>query len=146
VFRSGWMMKRLSVGLMAAVLAALVGCGPLKDELRGSELATGADAVLLADIQDDNRLTALTITVENLPPPDRIKAGLTTFVTGQRKDSATAWTRIGDLNDDADKRTGDLKGVTVPEMAFDFLVTAEPAPPPASPSEHIIFTARVKKG
>ncbi len=128
------------------VLASLLtGCGgPLRYQVASSPQAPGADAVIVADVQEAQDQTQLEVTVEHLPPADRVAPGSTAFVAWYRKDSKGVWSRVGSLTFDDDARSGSLKG-SVPETAFDFEITAEVETGPASPSAHIVFSQRVAK-
>lgn len=135
-------MKSVVRCVVALAVAIVAACGPMTYELRGTELVTGADAVLSADVKKDQNLTQVEFTAKNLPPPDRLKEGLTTYVLWQRRDDSAQWSRIGALNYDADRREGTMTA-TVPELAFDFEVTAEQNQFPESPSAEVVYAQRV---
>lgn len=123
----------------------LAACGgPLKYSIPSSPKAPGADAELVADVRDDQNQTQLEMEVTNLAPPDRIANDATSYVAWFRKSPETVWSRIGSVAYDADKRKGEFTG-TVPELAFDFEVTAETVDSAASPSGNVIFNQRVAK-
>jgi hypothetical protein len=135
------------VSLAAIVLAAAasVACGgPLTYQVQGSQVATGADAKVVADVDEAKHQTKLTVEAENLAPPDRISESAKVFVLWQRKNADAPWSRIGTLEYDADKRKGKFEG-TVPESSFDFEVSAEAEPNVASPSGKVVFDKRVAK-
>lgn len=135
-------MRSLSLFAAVAVVVAATGCGPLKYQVKGTPQATGADAVVTADVKKDQNFTVLEVKAVNLPPPDRVMAGSQHFVAWQRKNNDATWTRIGTLTYDADKRTGFLSA-TVPEQFFDFEITAEQQQGPASPSAEVVFFQKV---
>ncbi len=134
-------MKRLSL-LLTVLVLAIAACGPLKYELKGTALATGADAVITADVKKDQALTMLEIKATNLPPPDRVMAGSSVFVVWQRKDSGAQWTRVGVLTFAEDAREGTFMA-TVPELSFEVQITAEKEPSPASPGPDAVFFQKV---
>ncbi len=130
---------------LSVALAGFTACGPLKYEVRGTPAATGADAVVTAEIVAEQNLTKLNVMAANLPPPERIKEGATTFVVWQRASADAVWSRIGALDYSADSRKGELKDASVPVTAFDLEVTAEADAAGASPSGEVIFTQRVSQ-
>ncbi len=134
-------MKRLSL-LLTVLVLAIASCGPLKYELKGTALATGADALITADVKKDQALTMLEIKATNLPPPDRVMAGSSVFVVWQRKDSGAQWTRVGVLTYAEDPREGTFMA-TVPELSFEVQITAEKEPSPASPGPDAVFFQKV---
>lgn len=133
-------MKRLS--LLALLVLATAACGPLKYELKGTALATGADAVIVADVQKDQAMTLLEVKATDLPPPDRVMSGSLVFVVWQRKDSSAPWSRVGVLEYAEGSREGTFKA-TVPEVSFEVEVTAEREPAPASPGPDAVFFQKV---
>jgi len=137
------MMKIARLSLIGAL--AIVACGgPLKYQLASSPKAPGADAQLVADVKEDQKLTQLEVEITNLAPPSRINEGSTHFVAWQRKNDGASWSRIGDLQYDPASRKGKLSG-SVPETSFDFEVTAEKTESPVSPSADVVFSQRVAK-
>jgi hypothetical protein len=135
---NGSMASRLLIALvMGALLAAC--SGTLRYTPKGANKATGADALILADVDEGASMTKLEITVEFLPPPDRIEAGGTTFVVWARLNSSSPWQRVGGLAYDADNRKGELKGASVPMKQFELIVTAEKTPDSQSPSPGIVL-------
>lgn len=133
-------MKRLS--LLALFVLAISACGPLKYQLKGTALATGADAVIVADVQKEQAMTVLEVKATDLPPPDRVMSGSLVFVVWQRKDSAAPWTRVGVLEYAEGAREGTFKA-TVPEVAFEVQITAEREPAPVSPGPDAVFFQKV---
>lgn len=139
-------MKSLRYLALTLILTApLTACGgPLRYEVPSTAKAPGADAKIVADVQEDQHQTQLEVAVENLPPPGRIAEGSSTYVAWYRKDSHAVWARIGAIDFDMDARSGSLKG-SVPEAAFDLEITAEADLSPASPSAHVVFSQHISK-
>ncbi len=137
-------MRRFLVGSFAVVvLFALAGCGgPLKYKVASSRLAPGADADIVATINEAQNNTNVEIHVVNLPPPARVNPNAKFFVTWARKGDNGVWSRLGTLKFDEEKRTGELIG-TVPEQVFDIEVSAEADEGVASPSADVVFSQHV---
>ena len=135
-------MRLLTAAAALALIVASAACGPLKYQVKGTPQATGADAMVTADVKKDQNVSLVEIKAVNLPPPDRVMAGSQHFVAWQRKNSDTTWNRIGALAYDADKRTGFLE-VTVPEVLFELEITAEAQVSPASPSAEVVFFQKI---
>lgn len=130
-------------GCLAATVLVLVGCGgPLKYNVRSSNLAPGADAKVVAEVRKDLRQTLLEVEAENLPPPARISEGAKAYAVWYRKDASTQWVRIGNLDYDEGDREGKLQG-SVPELEFELEITAEEPSLPVSPSPSVVFAQRV---
>ena len=126
-------------------LPLLAACGgPLQYSVPSTPLAPGADAKIVADVSAEHGQTHLNVDIENLPPPARIDEKATRYMAWFRKDSDVAWSRIGGLTYDDGGRQGSLIG-SVPEVAFDFTVTAEAVESPASPSPDVVLAQRVGK-
>lgn len=124
---------------------AIVACGgPLKYQLASSSKAPGADAQIVADVKEEQKLTQLGVEITNLAPPNRINDGANFFIAWQRRNDEKAWARIGDLQYDPSSRKGMLNA-SVPETSFDFQVTAEKSETPASPSSDVVFSQRIAK-
>lgn len=141
---SGRSMHRLALSALCA-LALLAGCGgPLRYTVQGADKATGADVNIVADVDEGAAMTRLTIKAENLPPPDRIQGGGTTFVVWARKDGDAPWQRIGALQYDADDRVGELPEASVPLTAFELMITAEQKADAASPAPAVIASQLVQ--
>lgn len=137
-------MRRILVASFAvASLLALAGCGgPLKYKVASSRLAPGADADIVATINESQNNTNVEIHVVNLPPPARVNPNAKFFVTWARKGDNGVWSRLGTLKFDEEKRTGELIG-TVPEQVFDIEVSAEADEGVASPSADVVFSQHV---
>ena len=136
-------MRIASTVLAFALTLAACG-GPLKLALRGSELSPGSDAQVVAAIDDGRHVTDLEITATNLTPADRLLPSGKAYVVWQRKDDKTAWARAGALELENEGRNGKAK-LTVPETAFDMLVSVEADASVASPSGKTVFSQRVEK-
>src|SRR5262245_10838939 len=109
------MRQILGSGFVMAALLALAGCGgPLK-----YNLAPGADAEIIANVNESTNQTALEVHVKNLPPAGRVNPNAKAFVGWMRKSEKGTWSRIGSVQFNEEARTGQLMG-TVPEKAFDF--------------------------
>ncbi len=135
-------MKLTRLFAVVVVVAGLSACGPLKYEIKGTSLATGADAVITADVKKDQAMTMLEVNAENLPPPDRVMSGSSTFVVWQRKDSDASWSRIGKLIYEEEPRKGQLIA-TVPELSFELQITAEREDAPETPATDVVFFQKV---
>lgn len=128
-----------------AVASSAVACGgPLTYQVQASPMANGADAKVVAEVDEAKHQTKIALEAENLAPPERISDAGKVFVLWQRKGSDAAWSRIGTLDYDGDKRKGKFEG-TVPEAAFDFALSVEPGADVASPSGKTVFEKRVAK-
>jgi hypothetical protein len=124
--------------------ALLAGCGgPLRFAAKGTERAPGADAAIVAKVDEKASVTHLTITTEHLAPPDRLKDGGSKFVVWARKDDDAPWSRVGALTYDPETRKGDLAEASVPQTSFDLVITVEKEADPASPSPDVVFSQRV---
>jgi hypothetical protein len=135
-------MIRLITLTLVAVLS-LAACGPTKYTVQSTPIATGADADILAEAEKEQNFVRLNIKAHNLPPPDRIKEGLTHFVAWQRENADQKWVRVAALQYDDGNREASLAEVTVALLKFDLLITAEGAPDVDVPSDNIIFTQHV---
>lgn len=139
------MKKTLALPLLALILGTQIACGgALEYKVPSSAQAPGADAHIVADVNEDQSTTQLEIKVEHLAPPDRVNTAATAYVIWQRSSSSVVWSRVGALLYDADARSGTFQG-SVPEAAFDLTVTAEKTANVASPSANVVFSQRVAK-
>jgi hypothetical protein len=130
--------------LIFGFVVALAGCGgPLKQQIKGSQIAAGSDATITAKIDTSHSETQLNIEATNLPPPDRIDAGANNFVVWERKDPKGTWSRIGSLEYDAGGRSGKWQG-KAPETNFDMMITVEKEAGPASPSGKSVFETHIQ--
>ncbi len=130
--------------IVFALGISLTGCGgPTEYAVVGSARAAGADGTVeVEEIEGGNNL--VTLTLNHLPPPDRLGNGMTVYVLWVVGEGA-APTNAGRLEYDPDERTG--KGVaTTPLHAFEIKVTAEESVEVGSPSEIVVATQEVQRG
>ena len=132
---------RLALAFVVVVVAA--ACGPLHYQIQSSELATGADADIYADVKNDQGVTLLEIKATNLAQPARIKDGTANFVAWSRKDKEATWARVAALKYDEGARTGELLGVSVANTSFDLQITVEVNADAEAPSDGVLFAQRV---
>lgn len=131
--------------LAASLMLTLVACGgPLKYEVKGSQLSPGSDARVVADVDGERHVTNVEVEAKNLTPAERLLDGGKTYVIWARKGDDAQWSRLGALDLDGDGRTGKAK-MTVPETAFELEISAETAPNVAAPSGKVIFQQKVGK-
>ena len=139
------MRQILGPGFVMAALLALAGCGgPLKYNVASSRLAPGADAEIIANVNESTNQTALEVHVKNLPPAGRVNPNAKAFVGWARKSEKGTWSRIGSVQFNEEARTDQLMG-TVPEKAFDFEISAEADEGVQSPSADVVFSQSVGK-
>jgi hypothetical protein len=140
------MRRFVSSMLLGFVVVAMTACsGAVKFQVKGNQAtAAGADAVVVADIDQSNALTKLNFRGENLPPPSRIDKESNHFVLWARKDANSQWVRVGSLTYDPESRKGIFEG-TASEASFDLQLTTEKVPNPTSPSTKVVFEQRVQK-
>jgi hypothetical protein len=119
-----------------------LGCGTLKYVVPSSAVAPGADAKVIADVHEKQNQTLLEVQVKNLVPPARVSADAAAYVAWYRRDQNAAWSRIGALAYDDRSREGSLTG-SVPELAFYFQISAEPAGSPVAPSSIVMFSQHI---
>jgi hypothetical protein len=137
--------RSLAVAFALVVLSASSGCGgPLKYQLRGTQISPGADAKVVATVDEGHGKTDLEIDATNLAPPDRLIEDGKAFVVWARKDDKAQWQRLGALETDGDGRNAKGK-FTTPEIAFDLIISAEKEATAASPSGKTLFEQRVQK-
>jgi hypothetical protein len=135
------MRHTLRIGFLLLLLS---GCaGALKYDLRGSEVSPGSDAHAVAKIDTDRNLTALEFKASNLAPADRVLENGVAYLMWTRKDSSVPWSRLGALELADEGRSGSAQ-VSVPEVAFDLLVSVEASVTPASPSGKTVFQQRIQ--
>jgi len=137
-------MRRILAGsFVMAVLFAVAACGgPLKYKVASSRLAPGADAEIVATINESQNNTNVELHVVNLPPPGRVNPNAKAYIAWARKGDSGVWSRLGTVKFDEVKRTGELIG-TVPEQVFDIEVSAEADEGVASPSADVVFSQHV---
>jgi hypothetical protein len=139
------MRRILACGLVVAALAVLAGCGgPLKYNIQSSRLAPGADAEIIADVNESANQTAMEVHVKDLPPPERVNPNAKLYVAWWRKTQKGTWARVGNVTYNPDARTGEMIG-TIPEKEFDFEISAEADEGAQSPSADVVFSQHVEK-
>lgn len=121
---------------------ALAACGGFSYVVPSSQLAPGADATIEAKPDASTNQTLFKAVVSNLAPPARISADATVYVAWYRKNATAGWIRMGNLAYEESARGGQIIA-TVPEAAFDFILTAEATADNASPSLKTVFEQRV---
>jgi hypothetical protein len=120
---------------VAVTVLGLAACGSNEFVVTGTERAAGADGTItVEELEGGNVL--VNVNFENLPPPDRLGQGLTTYVVWFKPASAGP-AMAGALAYDADNRTGAMQA-TSPHATLEVIVSAEKALNAASPSEFIV--------
>lgn len=128
-------IKILACSLLTATLMSLVACGSNEYVVTGSERAAGADGTItVEELEGGNVL--VNVAFENLPPPDRLGQGLTTYIVWFKPEGAAA-SMAGALAYDADNRTGSMQA-TSPHAKLEVIVTAEKGTNATSPSEFMV--------
>jgi len=121
---------------LAAAPAFLGGCGGSNSyTVAGVGTAAGADInIEVEDTDMGNKMVK--IEVENLPPPERVAEGTSTFVIWLTAEDGSPQ-RLGILQYDEDDRKG-VGGGTTPLESFTVTVTAEESESATEPGEHIV--------
>lgn len=137
-------MKALDLA-KAAVLALALSTAACAQTyiLKGTPGAAGADGKITAQVVSANALTQLSISAENLPPPERVLAGSSAYIVWARQDANSDWLRIAKLDYDAKTREGKVEVATVPLTGFELTISAEQQDKPKSPSTTIVFTQKI---
>jgi hypothetical protein len=136
-------MQKFGFRQVLCALAFCVACGgPLQYQVASSPTAPGADAQIIADVNQDQKQTNLTVEVKNLPPAERVEESSQHYVAWYRKDSDAVWTRMAALAYEPDSREARLSG-SVPEVEFEFEITAEAEADVASPSPSVVFSQEI---
>lgn len=132
-------------GIPAFLLVLMLAAcgGPLRYAPRGTQKAPDSDATIEAAVNTDRGFTTLNIKVNHLAPPERLLAGADSFVVWARQSDGTPWQRIGALNYDAEERTGELQGASVPLTTFHLIITAEKESAPGTPSEDVAIAQEI---
>lgn len=139
------MRRFFHCALAAASVLVLAACGgPLKYNVASSRLAPGADAEIVAEVNDEQNQTSVNFQAKNLPPPGRVNPNGKHYVAWQRKGNDGVWSRLGTVLFDEEKRTAQIQA-TVPERAFEFEVSVEANESAVSPSADVVFSQRVAK-
>ena len=128
------------------VLAACAACGgPLHYQTASTGKAPGADAQIEADVSEKQGQTRLTVSIKNLPPPERVAPDSQHYVAWYRSGPKSVWQRVAALAYETETREASLNG-SVPEKQFEFEITAEPAIDVASPSPNVVFVQGIGSG
>jgi hypothetical protein len=132
-------------GIPAFLLVLMLAAcgGPLRYTPRGTQKAPDSDASIEAAVNADRGFTTLNIKVNHLAPPERLLAGADSFVVWARQSDGAPWQRIGALNYDAEERTGELQGASVPLTSFHLIITAEKESAPGTPSEDVAIAQEI---
>jgi hypothetical protein len=131
----------LKRNIILVCLCAACG-GPLKYHVASGPRAPGADADIVAQVNEEQNQTQLDVEISNLPPPDRVEASSQHYVAWYRRDSKVTWTRVAALAYEADAREAKLIG-SVPEKSFELSITAEPDAAAVSPSPSVVFSQAI---
>jgi hypothetical protein len=136
-------MNRSRFGRNIAMIYLCAACGgPLEYHVASHPSAPGADADIVAHVNEEQNQTQLEIEITNLPPPDRVEASSQQYVAWYRRDSGVTWARVAALAYDADARQGRLVG-SVPEKSFELTITAEASADAVSPSPSVVFAQAI---
>ncbi len=130
----------LACSLLAATVLSLVGCGSNEYVVTGSERAAGADGTTTVEEHEGGNVL-VNVSFENLPPPDRLGQGLTTYIVWFKPEGAGP-AMAGALAYDADNRTGSMQA-TSPHAKLEVIVSAEKGANAASPSEYVVAKRQV---
>jgi hypothetical protein len=137
-------MKALDLAKVAVLALALSTAACAQTYvLKGTPGAAGADGKITAKVISENGLTQLSISTENLPPPERVLPGSTSYVVWARQDSNSEWLRIAKLNYDPNSRKGGVESASVPLTGFELAISAEQTDKPKSPSTTIVFSQKI---
>jgi hypothetical protein len=134
-------IARLKRNIILVCLCAACG-GPLKYHVTSSPQAPGADADIVAHVNEEQNQTQLDVEISNLPPPDRVEASSQHYVAWYRRDSKVTWSRVAALAYEPDSREAKLIG-SVPEKSFELSITAEPDAAAVSPSPSVVFAQAI---
>ena len=138
-------MKSLSGFGFFFLLAAssLYGCNPPADyALVGSAFVPAAHGdVRIEKIDKQQKL--ITVTMDHLPPPEEIEAGLAHYVVWFAAVGALP-TREAVLDYDRETRVG-RASIPTSMLDFDIRVTAEQSDTPVQPSDLVVASQRVRE-
>lgn len=135
--------RLLSVLVIVAGLSAVAGCGGATEyAVVGTSRAAGSDGTVeVEEIEGGNSL--VTLTLNHLPPPDRLGPGNTLYMAWIFAPNAPAQ-QLGVLEYDDETRVGRMSG-TSPLTRFELKVTAERNRTPSTPSDLIVAEQRVNR-
>lgn len=130
----------LTCSLLATTAMGLMACGPSEFVVTGTERAAGADGTItVEELEGGNVL--VNVTFENLPPPDRLGQGLTTYIVWFKAANG-APSMAGALAYDADNRTGSMQA-TSPHSDLEVIVSGEKALNATAPSEFVVAKRKI---
>jgi hypothetical protein len=137
-------LSRSPLTLVLALLGlALAACGgPTVYALVGTARSVGTDGTVEVEPTDGGNFM-VTVSLNHLPPPDRLGDGMTTYVVWFIRDGV-APALAGALNFDPEERNGTMMATT-PYSQFRIRVTAEETRDVASPSEIIVADQLVEE-
>ncbi|MDH5491965.1 MAG: hypothetical protein OEY14_08420 [Myxococcales bacterium] len=131
------MYKPLNSLLIVLAFGLLSACGgPTVYAVTGSARAPGADGTITLEDLGGNRLA--TVELNNLPPPDRLGNGLTTYIVWFQEQNGSP-TKAGSLQYDPDERSGQMQATTPSNNRMTIIVTAERNANAQTPSDVIIL-------
>lgn len=132
---------RSRVLVLAAATLALAACtAPLK--LVSTSRSPSTDALIKVE-HDENGNGILTLSVNHLPPPARLGAGLTTYVVWVSTPDQKITTNVGMLKVN-DSQTGSMQATT-PLREMLIKVTAEENGEATVPSQNVVIEGAVKR-
>jgi hypothetical protein len=135
-------MQKLFILLALSLMPVLfgTGCGgPAEYAVVGTSRAAGTDGLMVVEeIEGGNSL--ITLTLEHLPPPNRLGDNLTAYVLWIKPQGGTPQ-KASVLAYDDDERTASGRATT-PGSSFEVLVTAERNGNVNSPSEIVVARQR----
>lgn len=134
----------LKATCMLVFASALAACSPSGSnyQIRGNEVAVGADADLKITERDQNY--EMDLKVEHLLPPERAASGARTYAVWIQPQGQQTPFHAGNLEYDKDARRGALRTVT-PHASFDMFVTAEETSSPTAPQGPKILSEKVNE-
>ena len=107
----------------------------------GQDRAAGADGDISIERQETGNFVVETA-VDNLLPPERFGDGLSTYVVWFQGPEDRPH-RVGHLSYDERDRSGEMMATTA-YSSFNVIITGEMAADVVSPSENVVFRARVE--
>lgn len=132
---------RHAIALFSLLMLAACG-GPAEYILTSTARTAGTDG--LVTVEDLNGNHMVSVSLEHLPPPERISESATAYLVWIQPDGGTP-SLAGALNYDADDRIGRMQATT-PEDNFSVIITAEDDAQAAAPSDVVIARQEVALG